>query len=1115
MANGQFTANSRAKPTAPSIKKLLIANRGEIAIRIARTAADMGILSVAIYSEDDSSSLHLKRTDQSYALPGKGAAAYLNIEAVINAAKKVQADGIHPGYGFLAENAEFARQVEKAGLIFVGPSPDSLDLLGDKIAAKQRAKQLKVPTIPGTSSDTNLEQAKSFFESLPEGEAMIIKAVAGGGGRGMRVVNTSEDIDDAWQRCRSEALAAFGNADVYVERKLPAARHVEVQILGDGTGNCIHIGERECTLQRRHQKVIEVAPSPTLQKNIREKLFSYALTLAKSSDYRSLGTFEFLLSDVDGQQEIFFIEANPRIQVEHTVSETVFDVDLVRLQLDIANGATLSDLKLNQQQFIEANGYAIQCRINMESMDSSGNTKPSSGTINIYEAPAGAGIRVDGFAYSGYSSSTNFDSLLAKVIVHSQSNDFGAAIKKAERSLREFRITGLDTNITWLRALLSQQEVANNSISTGFIEENAGKIAQTFKELSPSLFFESTNEQKQTKTKNISLPEGSKAIVAPMQATVVSIDVSNGSEVIAGQQLAVLEAMKMEHVVVAPCNGVIVNIFTITGETLLNGETLLALNPLESEKSEYKSEEELDLELIRADLREVTERRAFGLDENRQVAVDKRHKRGQQTARENIAQIFDEDSFVEYGEFAIAAQSQRRSIDDLVSNTSGDGIITGLGQVNGKYFIEEKSRCAYAVGDYMVLAGTQGQRHHRKLDRILSVASEYNLPLIFFAEGGGGRPGDTDRSTYAGVSNGTFTKFAELSGKVPLVGVVSGRCFAGNAAFLGCCDVIIADESSNIGMAGPAMIEGGGLGVYPPEDIGPIDVQSKNGVVDIRVKNEAEACEIAKKYLSYFQGAIKDWQAPDQRKLRHVVPENRLRVYEVRDAIENMADENSVLELRKDFGVGIVTSFIRIEGKPFGIIANNTKHLGGAIDADAADKASRFMQLCDAYDIAIISLCDCPGFMVGPEAEKTALVRHVCRMYVTARSISVPIFGIVLRKCYGLGAMAMLGGGSYDNFFTIAWPTGEFGPMGLEGAVKLGYRREFDAIKDPEEKQALYEKLLADMYEQGKAIAVANSLEIDAVIDPIDTRKWILNGLRSCKLREPLSRQKRPFVDTW
>lgn len=454
-------------------------------------------------------------------------------------------------------------------------------------------------------------------------------------------------------------------------------------------------------------------------------------------------------------------------------------------------------------------------------------------------------------------------------------------------------------------------------------------------------------------------------------------------------------------------------------------------------------------------------------------------------------------------------------MEDLVERTSGDGMLTGLGLVNSDSFPEDRARCAFAIGDYMVLAGTQGQRHHRKLDRIFHTAGDWNIPVVLFAEGGGGRPGDTERFTYAGIANKTFSQFASLSGQVPLVGVVSGRCFAGNAALLGCCDVIIADESSNIGMAGPAMIEGGGLGVYPPEAIGPISEQSRNGNVDICVKDEAEACAVARKYLSYFQGPISDWTAPDPRRLRHVVPENRLRVYEVREAIQGMADVDSVLELRREFGVGMVTALIRIEGKPFGVIANNPKHLGGAIDAAAADKASRFMQLCDAFDIPLISLCDTPGFMVGPEAERTALVRHVSRMFVTARSLSVPLFGVVLRKCYGLGAQGMVGGGTYDNFFTVSWPTGEFGPMGLEGAVTLGYRRELEALTDPGEKKALYDKLLAEFYQQGKAIKVAQTLEIDAVIDPVRTREWVLAGLRSVKLRPPLSGRKRPMVDTW
>lgn len=303
--------------------------------------------------------------------------------------------------------------------------------------------------------------------------------------------------------------------------------------------------------------------------------------------------------------------------------------------------------------------------------------------------------------------------------------------------------------------------------------------------------------------------------------------------------------------------------------------------------------------------------------------------------------------------------------------------------------------------------------------------------------------------------------------------------------------------------------------MFPPEAIGPIDVQTANGVVDIRVADEAEACRVARKYLGYFQGATSDWEAHDQRRLRHVVPENRLRVYEIREAIETIADVDSVLELRREFGIGIVTALIRIEGKPFGVIANNPRYLGGAIDGPAADKASRFMQLCDSFDLPIVSLCDSPGFMVGPEAEKTALVRHVCRMFVAGRSISVPLFSVVLRKFYGLGAMAMAGGGTFDNFFTVSWPTGEFGPMGLEGAVRLGFRRELEEVSDPAERQALYERLLEEYREQGKAVSVASTFEIDAVIDPVETRKWILSGLRSVRLRPPLSGRKRPFVDTW
>jgi acetyl-CoA carboxylase carboxyltransferase component len=417
--------------------------------------------------------------------------------------------------------------------------------------------------------------------------------------------------------------------------------------------------------------------------------------------------------------------------------------------------------------------------------------------------------------------------------------------------------------------------------------------------------------------------------------------------------------------------------------------------------------------------------------------------------------------------------------------------------------------------DYTVFAGTQGMMNHKKTDRMLGLAEQLRLPLVLFAEGGGGRPGDTDFVGVAGLDAHTFASMARLSGLVPLVGVVSGRCFAGNAALLGCCDVIIATRDASIGMAGPAMIEGGGLGSFSAEQVGPVSVQGPNGVIDILVDDEAAAVQAAKQYLAYFQGPLADWQCADQRRLRQLIPQNRLRVYDIRQLIDTLADADSVLELRSQFAPGMITALVRIEGRPFGLLANNPAVLGGAIDASAGDKAARFMQLCDAFDIPLLALCDTPGFMVGPEAEKQATVRHVSRMFVTAASLQVPYFTVVLRKGYGLGAMAMAAGSFHQSLFTLAWPSGEFGAMGLEGAVRLGFAKELAAQADEPSRQALFDKLVGKAYEQGKALNMASFLEIDAVIDPQETRSWLLRGLAATPPVAPRQGKKRPFVDSW
>lgn len=604
-------------------------------------------------------------------------------------------------------------------------------------------------------------------------------------------------------------------------------------------------------------------------------------------------------------------------------------------------------------------------------------------------------------------------------------------------------------------------------------------------------------------------------LFSPILGTVFQVKVAVGDRVRASTEVVIVESMKMEHPVEAGCDGVVTDIVVREGDTITAGQVLLTI-------SVQADQQELELisaspseETHREDFAKYQQRRFQTTDAARPDAVAKRHAKGQRTARENVDDLLDEGSFMEYGSFAIAAQRKRRSVDDLIENTPADGLVGGIGTVNAHLFPGDASRVVVASYDYTVLAGTQGFLNHRKKDRLFDVAERRRTPVVLFAEGGGGRPGDTDSPGVAGLDCLAFSYFAQLSGLVPLIGIASGYCFAGNAALLGCCDVVIATSNSNIGMAGPAMIEGGGLGKVLPTDIGPINVQTQNGVVDIHVRDEEEAVAVSKKYLSYFQGDVSSFQRHDDANMRDLIPSQRTRVYDIRSVLTALADIDSLLELRPTFGVGILTTLMRIEGRPVGVIANNPAHLGGAIDADSADKAARFIQLCDAYDLPIISLCDTPGFMVGPEAEHAAQVRHFGRLFVTGASVTVPWVTVVLRKGYGLGAQAMARGSFHTNDMTIAWPTGEFGGMGLEGAVRLGFKKELDAVHDETERAALETALIARAYENGSALNTASHMEIDDVIDPADTRARILSVIgetRSWRLR---GGKKRPMIDTW
>jgi acetyl-CoA carboxylase carboxyltransferase component len=510
----------------------------------------------------------------------------------------------------------------------------------------------------------------------------------------------------------------------------------------------------------------------------------------------------------------------------------------------------------------------------------------------------------------------------------------------------------------------------------------------------------------------------------------------------------------------------------------------------------------------RDDLADALARRAAIYDEARPEAVERRHAAGGRTARENVGDLVDPGSFVEYGGLAIAAQRARRDVQELIERTPADGLVAGTARVNG-------SPIAVLSYDYTVLAGTQGVLGHRKKDRLFELIERMRLPTVFYAEGGGGRPGDTDYPVVSALDTRAFALWARLSGLVPRIAVVAGRCFAGNAVIAGCSDLIVATENISLGMGGPAMIEGGGLGRVDPDEVGPIEMQSGNGVVDVVCADEAEATAATKRLLAYFEGSAEPGEEPDQALLRELVPERRRRAYQVAPVIETLADAASVTFLRERFAPEMVTALARIEGRPVGIVANNTMHMAGAITSDGADKAARFMQLCDAFGLPVVSLVDTPGMMVGPQAEATGLVRHCCRLLVTGAALRVPLVAVILRRGYGLGAQAMVAGSLHEPLLTVAWPTAELGPMGLEGAVRLGFRRELETIADEAERNQRVRELTAMAEENAKAVNAAALFELDDVIDPADTRRLIASTLAAAAPPSEAPAYTRGFVDTW
>ncbi len=1065
---------------------LLVANRGEIAVRIMRTARDLGMTTVAVHPADDADSLHVSLADRAVELPGLGAGAYLDIAGLAAVIGRVGADYVHPGYGFLSESAEFARAVAAAGAVFVGPRPAAIEAVGDKDRAKTLAAGLGINTIPATGVLAGPEQARAFQREA--GGPIALKAVAGGGGRGIVPIGPADDGDALFARAAAEAAAGFGDERLLAERWLTGTRHIEVQALGTAEGIRI-LGDRDCSLQRRRQKFLEIAPA-AVPTDIRTAIHAAAGALLEAIDYTQLATVEFLVTDDDW----FFLEVNPRIQVEHTVTEEVLGIDLVAAQLRLAQGLEMSALPDGQP----TGRTSVQARITAERMSADGTVHPATGTLASADFPLDRHVRVDTWVRSGTRIGASYDTLLAKLIV--TADDLETAVARLDRALLETRITGVETNIGLQRAVIAAGLPGH--ADTGTFDGRSAELLASIPETGTG---PDAAPAKATEAPAVELAVDETPVPAPLSGTVVSLEARPG-------ELGLIEAMKMHHAIPAPPHTAARALVAI-GDTVTEGQPVFAIVAGNTDRTGAASTELGDHPAVA----EAVARHAGTTDEAHPADVEKIHRRGRRTARENLAELVVPGTFVEYGGLAIAAQRARRSHADLIDRTRGDGLVGGIGTVRTD---RGDVRAVVMSYDYTVLAGTQGARNHAKTDRLLHVAGDTGLPIVFFCEGGGGRPGDTDIPPGPQLNVGTFAALAGLRGRVPLIAIASGRCFAGNAALAGVCDVIIATEDLNLGMGGPAMISGGGLGDYRPEDVGPVRVHRDSGAVDLVVPGDAEAVAATRDYLAMFaaggagEGAAAGGQedatggtepaAPDRAAiLRAAVPADRLRAFDMRSLLRHVFDDTGFTELRSGARGGAICGFARIDGAPVGFVANNNRHLGGAIDVDTARNLTQHLRLVESYGLPLVAFIDTPGFMVGPEAEREPGVRAFGDLFCAGAALTVPTGSVVIRKAYGLGAMAMSFGSLHETRFTVAWPSGELGPMGLEGAVRLGFSKELAAVPEGEERDALFTRLLDRLYEQGRAMSAAETFDIDDVIDPADTRAWLglLHDERGSRIR--------------
>lgn len=1053
---------------SPQVGTVLIANRGEIAVRIIRAVHETHGRAVAVYPADDSDALHVHRADEALEIPGVGTAAYLDIEAVVQAAKDAGASAVHPGYGFLSENAAFARRCVEAGIAFVGPTPEVLDLFGDKARARAYARERGVPVLPGTSESTTLPEAMTF---AAEHGPVMIKPLAGGGGRGMRVVTDTDALAEAFEQASLEAQKAFGEGAVYVEKLALAPRHIEVQILGDGSGAVVALGERDCSIQRRHQKVIEVAPSPWLDAGLRRDLVEAAVRLAAGVDYAGLATVEFLVNG----EEFFFMEANPRVQVEHTVTEEVTGVDLVAAQLAVAHGRRLCGLGLLETPSLR--GLAIQVRVNAETLADDGLPVPAVGQLTQFELPTGPGVRVDTYGYRGYRISPRYDSLVAKVICHAET--FATAVARTDAALDEFRLEGVANNLDLLQGIVREPDFTHTRWDTGFLDRHLPSLlAHTRTTTHPG------TPSSPSETATTEVPEGAAVVTAPMGGVVVAVEAEVGL-VGPGAAVVVLESMKMEHVVRAETAMALERVLVSTGEVVEAGTPLAygepcdhaGEQPTQAGHGQDWSEEVAEIESRRE------QAHAMGGPEK----VQRQRAAGRLTARERIDAVADAGSFAEIGTLT--------GFSDATGTVLPANFVAGTARIEGR-------KVLLGVDDFTVRGGSGDGAVHSKQIFLEQHAREMRLPMVRLldgASGGGSVKMIQDAGfTYVPINPGWDAVVDNLS-LVPVVAACLGPTVGLGAARLVMSHLsVMVAGIGQLFTAGPPVVRAATGEELSTEQLGGVEVHRGNGSIERIVADEQAAFAVMRQFLSYLPSNVSDRppvviseDPPDRREegLLGAVPRNQRRPYAIEPILEGIFDAGSVFRYA-EYGGGTYTALARLDGHPVGVIAADP-FSGATLSVEGALAVTRLVDVCETFHMPLVSLTDQAGMSIGSAAEGRATVRHGARALTAVYQARVPQAELIVRRVYGVGGAGIIN--RHRASRSWAWPSGEWGSLPAQGGIEAAFRAQIQAADDP---AAEVERLASELADLSSPLRTAEHFGVQDIIDPRESRPLLCDWVR-------------------